>query len=75
MVVDADVQMVIEFMLAEIRAARLVAVAVGLARLAPVLRGEYQPNKPGAGIMLGMILWRQGFAFFQASSSPELMQQ
>jgi hypothetical protein len=42
LVLDDDVHKVIEFMQAEIPAARLVAVAAGIAQLAPIVWEEYQ---------------------------------
>jgi hypothetical protein len=43
-VVDADVRAVAEFMQGRIAASRLVAVANGLAAMAPLLWGTYQPE-------------------------------
>ena len=45
LVLDDDVHRVIEFMQAEIPAARLVAVAAGIAQLAPIVWEEYQQEK------------------------------
>jgi hypothetical protein len=41
-VLDEDVRAVAEFMLARVAASRLVAVADGLATIAPLLWGSYQ---------------------------------
>lgn len=43
-VVDTDVQAVVEFMQTRIAASRLVAVADGLAAMAPLLWGHFQPE-------------------------------
>jgi len=42
--VDSDVQALAEFMQTKIAASRLVAVAEGLAAMAPLLWGQYQPE-------------------------------
>jgi hypothetical protein len=42
---DSDVQAVLEFMQREIPAGRLVGVANGVASIAPLLWGGYQPEK------------------------------
>lgn len=42
--IDSDVQAVAEFMQARIAASRLVAVADGLAAIAPLLWGRYKPE-------------------------------
>jgi hypothetical protein len=44
LIVDSDVQAVIAFMQGNIPAARLVAVANGIASIAPLLWGQYQPE-------------------------------
>lgn len=44
MVVDEDVRAVAEFMQGRIAASRLVAVADGLAGIAPLLWGKFQPE-------------------------------
>ena len=44
MIVDDDVQAVAEFMQGKIAASRLVAVADGLAAIAPLLWGRFQPD-------------------------------
>ena len=44
LVIDDDVHAVLEFMQTNIPATRLVAVAAGIAELAPVVWGEYQPE-------------------------------
>jgi hypothetical protein len=44
LVMDADVQAVAEFMQANVRASRLLAVSQWLAVLAPVLWSQYQPE-------------------------------
>jgi hypothetical protein len=43
-IVDADVQAVADFMQTRISASRLVAVADGLAAIAPLLWGRFQPE-------------------------------
>lgn len=43
-VVDPDVQVVAEFMQTRIAASRLVAVSDGLAAIAPLLWGRFQPE-------------------------------
>lgn len=44
LILDEDVKAVVEFMQRRITAARLVAVATGVAALAPLLWGKYQPE-------------------------------
>jgi hypothetical protein len=44
MIVDDDVKAVAEFMQGRIAASRLVAVADGLAAMAPLLWGRFQPE-------------------------------
>ena len=41
---DADVQAVMEFMQEKVEAGRLVGVSRGIAALAPLLWGQYQPE-------------------------------
>ena len=45
LVIDPDVKTVAEFMQCRFSAARLVAVANGLASIAPLLWGRYQPEE------------------------------
>lgn len=45
LVVDADVQVVAEFMQSNVAASRLVAIADGLAAIAPLIWGRYEPEK------------------------------
>lgn len=45
LVMDSDVQIVLEFMQSNIPAVRFVAVANAIKAIAPLLWGEYQPEK------------------------------
>jgi hypothetical protein len=45
LVIDPDIKTVAEFMQCRFSAARLVAVANGLASIAPLLWGQYQPEE------------------------------